>query len=102
MDKGKINVVYNTEEQVISEKKFDSMLEYKLVSDKDMVVNNVHFTKDVPVVMTGILAELCLMNGNGHIKLYNEKAIAKKKQLEEEIEKVIEKKLKSKKKDKEE
>ena len=92
----RIEFKYNTEEQVISKQKFDPMLKYTLISSRDITVNNVHFKKNRPVKMTGILAKLCLENGNGWIKLYDEQEETKKKEFEKEIEKVIEKKLEEK------
>ena len=68
-------------------------LEYTLISDKDQVLHNVHFIKDKPTIMTGILAKLCLESGGSSVRLVIPEEEEAKKEFEQSVDDLIEQKV---------
>lgn len=87
-----VNVKYNTKDDMVKfgDKLIPSGVEYELVSSKNQKISVVEFEKDVPVKVSGLLAELCLKAGKGTVKMYDPNEI-KVKQEKKEIEELKEK-----------
>lgn len=85
MEKGlvPVDVTENRNEISMVNNDFDSMINYSLVSSKDMDMGLVVFKANIPVTMTGLLAKKMIENGKGFIKLYNPREIEKEKEKEE-------------------